>query len=83
MLFSTVSGLVVLFFFNNALAPMLQFAMIASFVSTPIFATLNLLLVMKGEHKISGGLYWLSIIGLIYLTAFALLFIVQQLGLLG
>ncbi|SMB90626.1 Mn2+ and Fe2+ transporters of the NRAMP family [Pasteurella testudinis DSM 23072] len=83
MLFTTIAGLVVLFFFNNALAPMLQFAMIASFVSTPIFATLNLLLVLKGEHKISKGLYWLSIVGLIYLTAFALLFIVQQLGLLG
>ncbi|TNH05158.1 divalent metal cation transporter [Testudinibacter sp. TR-2022] len=83
MFFTTVAGLAVLFFFNNALAPMLQFAMIASFVTTPIFATLNLLLVLKGEHKISKGLYWLSVIGLIYLTAFALLFIVQQLGLLG
>lgn len=83
LLITTLSGVVVLFFFNNALAPMLQFAMIASFVSTPIFATLNLLLVLKGEHKISKGLYWLSVIGLIYLTAFALLFIVQQLGWLG
>lgn len=82
MLFTTLSGLIVLFFFNNALAPMLKFAMIASFVSTPIFSALNLLLVLKGKHKISKGLYWLSLIGLVYLTLFALLFIVQQLGLL-
>lgn len=83
MLFTTASGLVVLFFFNNALAPMLQFAMIASFVTTPIFAALNLVLVLKGQHKIGKGLYWLSVTGLIYLTAFALLFIVHQLGLLN
>ncbi|MBE2895100.1 NRAMP family divalent metal transporter [Spirabiliibacterium falconis] len=81
MAITTVSGIVVLFFFNNALGPMLKFAMIASFVLTPIFAFLNLLLVMKGEHRVRGGLFVLSIVGLIYLTGFALLFIAQQLGL--
>ncbi|MBE2896053.1 Nramp family divalent metal transporter [Pasteurellaceae bacterium HPA106] len=80
MAITTVSGIVVLFFFNNALGPMLKFAMIASFVLTPIFAFLNLLLVMKGEHRVRGGLFILSVVGLIYLTGFALLFIAQQLG---
>ncbi|MBV7388652.1 divalent metal cation transporter [Pasteurellaceae bacterium TAE3-ERU1] len=83
MAITTVSGIVVLFFFNNALGPMLKFAMIASFVLTPIFAFLNLLLVMKGEHRVRGGLFILSVVGLIYLTGFALFFITQQLGLFG
>ena len=77
---ASLSGLAVIFYFNNAVGPMLKFAMIASFVSTPVFAWLNLSLVLKGEHKIKGGLYWLSIIGLIYLSGFTLLFIAQQAG---
>jgi len=77
---ASLSGLAVIFYFNNAVGPMLKFAMIASFVSTPVFAWLNLSLVLKGEHKVKGGLYWLSIIGLIYLSGFTLLFIAQQAG---
>lgn len=77
---ASVSGALIIFFFNNALGPMLKFAMIASFVTTPVFATLNLLLVLKGEHKVKGGLLWLSLIGLLYLTVFTLLFIVYQMG---
>lgn len=77
---AAVSGLAIIFYFNNAVGPMLKFAMIASFVSTPVFAYLNLSLVLKGEHKVKGGLFWLSLIGLMYLTSFTLLFIVQQAG---
>ena len=77
---ASLSGLAVIFYFNNAVGPMLKFAMIASFVSTPVFAWLNLSLVLKGEHKVKGGLYWLSSIGLIYLSGFTLLFIAQQAG---
>ncbi|MEH8056729.1 NRAMP family divalent metal transporter [Gallibacterium anatis] len=77
---ASISGALIIFFFNNALGPMLKFAMIASFVTTPVFATLNLLLVLKGEHKVKGGLLWLSLIGLLYLTVFTLLFIVYQMG---
>ncbi|OBW91671.1 NRAMP family divalent metal transporter [Gallibacterium salpingitidis] len=80
---ATAAGAMIIFFFNNALGPMLKFAMIASFVTTPIFATLNLLLALKGkqgEQRVKGALYWLSIIGLLYLTVFALLFIVYELG---
>ncbi|KGQ39230.1 NRAMP family divalent metal transporter [Gallibacterium genomosp. 1] len=77
---ASISGALIIFFFNNALGPMLKFAMIASFVTTPVFATLNLLLVLKGEHKVKGGLLWLSLIGLLYLTVFTLLFIIYQMG---
>lgn len=80
MTIAAVSGIIIITMFMSDVAKMLRFAMICSFVSTPIFAWLNLSLVLKGEHRVKGGLLWLSIIGLIYLTGFALLFIVHQLG---
>lgn len=78
--FAALAGLAIIFYFNNAVGPMLKFAMIASFVSTPVFAYLNLSLVLKGEHRVKGKLLWLSLIGLMYLTSFTLLFIAQQAG---
>lgn len=80
MTIAAVSGIIIITMFMSDVAKMLRFAMICSFVSTPIFAWLNLSLVLKGEYRVKGGLLWLSIIGLIYLTGFALLFIVHQLG---
>lgn len=76
-------GILIITVFMSDVAKMLSFAMICSFVSTPIFAALNLSLVLKGEHKVKGGLFWLSIVGLIYLTAFTLLFIAYELGMLS
>lgn len=83
MTFAATAGIIIITSFMSDVATMLRFAMIASFVSTPIFAWLNLSLVLKGEHRVKGGLLWLSLIGLAYLTAFTLLFIVYQAGLLG
>ena len=83
MVLAAASGLAIIFYFNNAVGPMLKFAMIASFVSAPVFAWLNLSLTMKAKHSVKGGLLWLSFIGLFYLTAFAALFITQQAGWLG
>ncbi|MBN6065810.1 divalent metal cation transporter [Aggregatibacter actinomycetemcomitans] len=80
MILAALSGLAIIFYFNNAVGPMLKFAMIASFVSAPVFAWLNLSLTMKAKHSVKGGLLWLSFIGLFYLTAFAALFIAQQAG---
>ncbi|QGM81433.1 NRAMP family divalent metal transporter [Otariodibacter oris] len=80
---AAVVGIIIITMFMGNVASLLSFAMIGSFVSTPIFAWLNLSLVLKGEHKVSGGLFWLSIIGLIYLSAFAIFFIIYQLGLLN
>lgn len=83
MTFSAGMGILIINFFMSDVATMLTFAMICSFVSTPIFAYLNLSLVLKGENRVKGGLFWLSIIGLIYLTGFTLLFIAHQTGLIG
>ena len=83
MVLAAASGLAIIFYFNNAVGPMLKFAMIASFVSAPVFAWLNLSLTMKAKHSVKGGLLWLSFIGLFYLTAFAALFIAQQAGWVG
>ncbi|TCP97690.1 Mn2+/Fe2+ NRAMP family transporter [Cricetibacter osteomyelitidis] len=80
ILFAALSGLAIIFYFKNAVGPMLYFAMIASFVSAPLFAYLNLSLVLKGKHKVKGGLLWLSFLGLIYLSGFTLLFIANQAG---
>lgn len=77
------SGLSVIIFFMSDVATMLKFAMTTSFVSTPLFAWLNFSLVRKGEHKVEGALFWLAVAGLIYLSGFALLYIVWQLGLLS
>lgn len=80
IILAALSGLAVIFYFNNAVGPMLKFAMIASFVSAPLFAWLNFSLVLQGEHKVRGGLFWLSIAGLIFLSGFAVLFILNQSG---
>ena len=80
-----IAGLCVILFFKGAVLPMLKFAMIASFVSTPIFAWLNLSLVRKntGVGVLPRWLLWLAWIGLVYLSAFTLLFLFSQTGLLG
>ncbi len=83
IILAALSGLAVIFYFNNAVGPMLEFAMIASFVSAPLFAWLNFSLVLQGEHKVRGGLFWLSVAGLIFLGGFAILFILNQSGLLA
>ncbi|VEB23482.1 NRAMP family divalent metal transporter [Avibacterium volantium] len=80
IILAALSGLTIIFYFNNAVGPMLKFAMIGSFVSTPVFAWLNLSLVMKGEHRVRGFLLWLSLVGLVYLAGFTLLFIASHFG---
>ncbi|WP_373766187.1 NRAMP family divalent metal transporter [Glaesserella sp.] len=80
---TSVIGILIITLFMSDVAKMLTFAMICSFVSTPVFAWLNLSLVLKGEHRVKGGLLWLSIIGLIYLSGFTLLFVLHQFGFLS
>ena len=50
------------------------------FMSDVIFGWLNFSLVLKGEHRVKGGLFWLAVVGLTYLTGFTLLFIAYELG---
>lgn len=73
---TSIIGILIVLLFSANVAKMMRFAMIASFVSTPVFAWLNLQLVKTGKHKVSGILYWLSVLGLIYLTAFTIFFLV-------
>ncbi len=52
-------------------------------VAAPVFAWLNYRLV-KGDkrHKLTMGMNFLAIIGLIYLTGFTVLFLLNQTGIL-
>ncbi|MDX1303569.1 divalent metal cation transporter [Photobacterium sp.] len=69
----------ILLFFTSALMPMLDFAMIMAFMTTPIFALLNYRLVMKAdlpkELALSKSLRVLSWAGLTYLFGFLAIFI--------
>jgi Mn2+/Fe2+ NRAMP family transporter len=77
LLAQAASGMLLILFFKGALAPMLTFAMTLAFLTTPIFAWLNYSL-MQGNAVItlSRGLRWLSWAGLLYLSGFALLYLV-------
>jgi Mn2+/Fe2+ NRAMP family transporter len=69
----SIAGLLVIVFFRGALGPMLTFAMTAAFLTTPFFAWLNFSLVRDSLPQPWLRLYaWL---GLSYLTAFALLYL--------
>ncbi len=70
-------ALVIILVFAKALIPMMNFAMLMAFLTTPIFALLNYLLVMRSSDGLapSPGLIWLSRAGLAYLFGFLLLFI--------
>ena len=79
MTLTAVIGLVIVYLFAGNVATMLRFAMIASFITTPFFAYLNYSLVNNKEHQVKPRLKMLSIIGLIYLFGFTLLFIIAWL----
>ena len=83
IIFAAVVGLCIILFFKGAVLSMLKFAMIASFVGTPVFAYLNLALVRKGEHKLLPWLLGLACLGLLYLSGFALMFLLNQTGMLA
>lgn len=71
------AGMAIILFFQSALSPMLTFAMTLAFLTTPFFAWLNFSLV-RGKG-ISMGMNVLAWIGMVYLTAFSLLFLVWYL----
>ncbi|MCG7656714.1 NRAMP family divalent metal transporter [Wielerella bovis] len=80
---AAISGMGVIIFFKGAVLKMMAFATVASFVSAPIFAWLNLSLIRKGSTRpLSAGLLYLSFVGLIFLTGFTLLFLADKFGLL-
>ena len=79
MLIVSVTALAILVFFVSSLITMLNFAMIMAFMTTPIFALLNYILVSKTplpkELAMGPKQKLLSIAGLIYLFGFLALFI--------
>lgn len=74
-----LSGLIIILYFNTALGAMLKFAMITAFLAAPIFAWLNFVLV-RGEQEISPTMRTLAWVGLAYLVGFAVLFVLQLVG---
>ncbi|MCE7624137.1 Nramp family divalent metal transporter [Vibrio fluvialis] len=79
MILVSAASLAIIVFFASALMPMLNFAMIMAFMTTPVFALLNYVLVTRtelpDELKVGSKLKALSILGLIYLFGFLALFI--------
>lgn len=75
----SVAAISIVAFFAQALMPMLNFAMIMAFVTTPVFALLNYLLVSRTKLppalKMGSKLKALSILGLIYLFGFLAVFV--------
>lgn len=72
-LMQAASGMAVILFFQSALSPMLTFAMTLAFVTTPFFAWLNFSLVRR--VGISKGMNVLAWTGMVYLSAFSLLYL--------
>ncbi len=79
MMIVSAVALAILTFWASALLPMLNFAMVLAFMTTPVFALLNYILVTRTplpEELVMGPkMKMLSIAGLIYLFGFLALFI--------
>ncbi|GAA5647906.1 NRAMP family divalent metal transporter [Vibrio proteolyticus] len=79
MLLVSGAALAILMFWMSALLPMLDFAMVMAFMTTPFFALLNYILVTRtalpANLALSRKLRWLSLAGLVYLFGFLALFV--------
>jgi Mn2+/Fe2+ NRAMP family transporter len=79
MVIVSAVSILILVFAKSSLIPMLNFAMIMAFITTPVFALLNYILVTKtslpAELIVGPKLKALSIIGLIYLFGFLAFFL--------
>ncbi|WP_413112212.1 NRAMP family divalent metal transporter [Thaumasiovibrio sp. DFM-14] len=75
----SLAALGIIIFFASALMPMLDFAMVLAFMTTPIFALLNYTLVSRAKLpsalSIGPKLKALSVVGLVYLFGFLAIFI--------
>lgn len=74
----SAAGMAIILFFQTALSPMLTFAMTLAFLTTPFFAWLNFSL-MRNLGTMSKGMSLWAWIGIIYLSAFSLLYLVWYL----
>ena len=84
ILWTSASGIALILWFNSALGALLKFAMISAFLTAPVFAWLNYGLVKQDKkHKLSPVMNLLAIVGLVYLVGFAVLFILNFVGILA
>ena len=81
-IFISIIGFLIISYFASSMRTMLDFAMILSFTTTPIFAFLNYKLVRstKLPKELQNGIFLniLSICGLIFLFGFLILFIIYR-----
>ena len=85
MLWTTVAivaGYILIAFFLGQMELLLKFAMISAFVTAPIFAYLNYSLI-KSEGKLSMPMKYYAISGIVFLSGFTLLFLLQFFKIIG
>lgn len=85
MLWTTVAivaGYILIAFFLGQMELLLKFAMISAFVTAPIFAYLNYSLI-KSEGKLSIPMKYYAISGIVFLSGFTLLFLLQFFKIIG
>ncbi|ALO46720.1 NRAMP family divalent metal transporter [Pseudohongiella spirulinae] len=74
----SAAGMSIILFFQTALSPMLTFAMTLAFLTTPFFAWLNFSL-MRNLGTMSKGMAMWAWVGIIYLSAFSILYLIWYL----
>ncbi|MDG1271746.1 MAG: Nramp family divalent metal transporter [Flavobacteriaceae bacterium] len=79
----SIGTLSIFFFFLSEMGTLVQIATILSFITAPLFAILNYFLVtsshMPKEAQPNTVMRWLSRIGIVFLTAFALFYLLSLL----
>lgn len=81
-IFTIAAGFILIAFFSGQMAALLKFAMISAFVTAPIFAYLNYSLA-KSEQQLSKGMNLFAIAGIVFLTGFTVLFLLQFFKIIG
>lgn len=77
-----VGALILIAFFMGQMAMLLKFAMISAFVSAPIFAYLNYSLA-KSHGKLSSMMNVYALSGIVFLSGFTILFLLQFFKIIG
>lgn len=80
--FALVMGYALIAFFLGQMAALLKFAMISAFIAAPIYAYLNYSLI-KNQPTTSVGMKWFAISGIVFLTGFSVLFLLQFFKIIG
>lgn len=82
MIGASAISLIIILFFQSSVKLMIPFAMTMSFISAPIFASLNFSLYLDDKNKKSKIIIWWASLGLFYLISMLILYFVVKLGLL-